>query len=139
MQHSEQPPNTPGIEGQRRLFLRMPLVVRLTGHGRSTIYRLIAERRFPPQVKLQAERLAGGPPTWIVGANRRHPCHIEQVLAELLYTMTFRTPPTASSTASGIPHRLKPSVRLILRNLPPGDTNDRRGCIVRVSSATPKT
>jgi len=30
----------------------MPSVVRRTGLGRSTIYRLIAEQKFPPQVKL---------------------------------------------------------------------------------------
>ena len=29
------------------LFLRMPTVVRLTGLGRSTIYRLIADHKFP--------------------------------------------------------------------------------------------
>ena len=33
-------------------FLRMPSVIRRTGLGRSTIYRLIAERKFPSPVKL---------------------------------------------------------------------------------------
>ena len=33
-------------------FLRMPSVVRRTGLGRSTIYRLIAECKFPSPVKL---------------------------------------------------------------------------------------
>ena len=33
-------------------FLRMPSVVRRTGLGRSTIYRLIAARKFPSQVRL---------------------------------------------------------------------------------------
>ena len=35
-----------------RLFARMSTVVRLTGLGRSTIYRLIAEHRFPAQVRI---------------------------------------------------------------------------------------
>lgn len=34
------------------LFLRMPTVMRITGLGRSTIYRLIAERKFPRPVRL---------------------------------------------------------------------------------------
>jgi prophage regulatory protein len=39
-------------EGQAAEFLRMPSVVRRTGLARSTIYRLIAERKFPSPVKL---------------------------------------------------------------------------------------
>ena len=35
-----------------RLFARISTVVRLTGLGRSTIYRLIAEHRFPAQVRI---------------------------------------------------------------------------------------
>lgn len=34
------------------MFLRMPAVVRLTGLGRSTIYRLMAESKFPRSVRL---------------------------------------------------------------------------------------
>jgi prophage regulatory protein len=34
------------------MFLRMPAVVRLTGLGRSTIYRLMDESKFPKSVKL---------------------------------------------------------------------------------------
>ena len=41
-------------ETQGDLFVRLPLVVRRTGLGRSTIYRLIAEQKFPRQVKLAA-------------------------------------------------------------------------------------
>jgi len=37
------------------MFLRMPSVVRLTGLGRSTIYRLMNDSKFPRPVKL-AER-----------------------------------------------------------------------------------
>ena len=39
-------------ETQAAEFLRMPSVIQRIGLGRSTIYRLIAERRFPPPVKL---------------------------------------------------------------------------------------
>lgn len=35
-------------------FLRLPAVTRLTGLGRSTIYRLVAEDKFPPPVKLSS-------------------------------------------------------------------------------------
>jgi prophage regulatory protein len=34
------------------VFLRMPNVVRMTGLTRSTIYRLIADRKFPRPVRL---------------------------------------------------------------------------------------
>lgn len=40
------------------LFLRMPTVMRLTGLGRSTIYRLIAERKFPSPVRLGPRAVA---------------------------------------------------------------------------------
>lgn len=38
---------TPG-----RVLLRLPAVRRKTGLGRSTIYRLMADKRFPPAIKL---------------------------------------------------------------------------------------
>jgi len=37
---------------ESREFLRLPLVLRRTGLGRSTIYRLVTERKFPAPVKL---------------------------------------------------------------------------------------
>lgn len=40
------------------LFLRLPTVVRITGLGRSTIYRLIAEQKFPSPVRLGARAVA---------------------------------------------------------------------------------
>lgn len=40
------------------LFLRMPTVLRVTGLGRSTIYRLIAEHKFPGPVRLGARAVA---------------------------------------------------------------------------------
>lgn len=39
-------------------FLRMPHVVRMTGLGRSTIYRMIAEKTFPPPVRLGMRAVA---------------------------------------------------------------------------------
>ena len=33
-------------------FLRLPSVIRITGLGRSTIYRLIAAKKFPSQVRV---------------------------------------------------------------------------------------
>lgn len=51
MQH----PSTasPSADSDRdRLFARMSAVLRLTGLGRSTIYRLIAEDKFPAQVRI---------------------------------------------------------------------------------------
>lgn len=35
-----------------RVLVRLPGVIRMTGLGRSTIYRLMAERKFPAPVKL---------------------------------------------------------------------------------------
>jgi prophage regulatory protein len=39
-------------------IVRMPTVMKFTGLGRSTIYRLIADKRFPGQVRL-ATRAVG--------------------------------------------------------------------------------
>ena len=38
-------------------FLRMPSVIRQTGLGRSTIYRLMAEQRFPKAVRLSGRAI----------------------------------------------------------------------------------
>lgn len=40
------------------VFLRMHAVVRITGLGRSTIYRLIASQRFPNPVRLGPRAVA---------------------------------------------------------------------------------
>lgn len=39
-------------------FLRLPSVMRLTGLGRSTIYRMVAAHTFPGQVRLGARAVA---------------------------------------------------------------------------------
>lgn len=40
------------------MFLRMPMVMRITGLGRSTIYRLMAEEKFPCPVRLGQRAVA---------------------------------------------------------------------------------
>ena len=40
------------------VFLRMPTVMRITGLGRSTIYRLIADRKFPSPVRIGPRAVA---------------------------------------------------------------------------------
>ena len=39
-------------------FLRMPAVTRLTGLGRSTIYRLVAQDKFPLPVRIATRAVA---------------------------------------------------------------------------------
>ena len=52
MQHFP-PEDEPALADTSALvFVRMPAVMRITGLGRSTIYRLIAEQRFPCPVRL---------------------------------------------------------------------------------------
>ncbi len=40
------------------LFLRLPAVMRMTGLGRSTIYRMVADKRFPRPVRLATRAIA---------------------------------------------------------------------------------
>lgn len=40
------------------VFLRMPSVMQMTGLGRSTIYRLMAQQQFPCPVRLGARAVA---------------------------------------------------------------------------------
>lgn len=49
---------TPGTTEVERLFARMSTVMRVTGLGRSTIYRLISEEKFPAQVRIGARAVA---------------------------------------------------------------------------------
>jgi prophage regulatory protein len=51
MQRSSTASPSAGLDTDR-LFARMSTVLRLTGLGRSTIYRLIAEDKFPAQVRI---------------------------------------------------------------------------------------
>lgn len=40
------------------LFLRLPAVMKLTGLGRSTIYRMVADKRFPRPVRIASRAVA---------------------------------------------------------------------------------
>lgn len=40
------------------LFLRLPAVMKLTGLGRSTIYRMVADKRFPCPVRIASRAVA---------------------------------------------------------------------------------
>lgn len=46
------------VESQAAHFLRIAVVIRLTGLGRSTIYRLVAEDKFPSPVRLAKRAVA---------------------------------------------------------------------------------
>jgi len=57
------PPDTPAAAADiahtaAPVFLRMAVVVRMTGLGRSTIYRMVAEQRFPSPVRLAKRAIA---------------------------------------------------------------------------------
>ena len=45
-------------EAQAAVFIRMATVMRITGLGRSTIYRLMAEDKFPSPVRLAKRAIA---------------------------------------------------------------------------------
>ncbi|HVL45626.1 MAG TPA: AlpA family phage regulatory protein, partial [Acidovorax sp.] len=57
MQQTSAPP--PETQDQvSTVFLRMPSVIQMTGLGRSTIYRLIAQQQFPCPVRLGVRAVA---------------------------------------------------------------------------------
>ena len=58
MQHVPTEPTPGRTEPVTPVFLRMPTVMRMTGLGRSTIYRLIADRKFPSPVRLGPRAVA---------------------------------------------------------------------------------
>jgi prophage regulatory protein len=51
-------PLPPVPEAPLALFVRMTAVVRMTGLGRSTIYRMMAEHKFPSPVRLAKRAIA---------------------------------------------------------------------------------
>ncbi|GAB3759157.1 hypothetical protein GCM10028796_05920 [Ramlibacter monticola] len=55
MQTATRPPM---VDAQPAVFVRMAAVVRMTGLGRSTIYRLMAEDKFPSPVRLAKRAIA---------------------------------------------------------------------------------
>ena len=42
----------PDADGRAPVFLRMPMVVHMTGLCRSTIYKMVSEKKFPSPVRL---------------------------------------------------------------------------------------
>lgn len=58
MSETQSNPNLLVVEGQLVAFVRMAAVVRMTGLGRSTIYRLIGEDKFPSPVRLARRAVA---------------------------------------------------------------------------------
>jgi prophage regulatory protein len=46
------------VSDAQPLFLRLPAVMKLTGLGRSTIYRMVADERFPRPVRLASRAVA---------------------------------------------------------------------------------
>ena len=46
------------VESTMPALLRLPLVIRFTGLGRSTIYKLILEKKFPRPVRVSERRVA---------------------------------------------------------------------------------
>jgi len=57
MKHYESTPQSQ-VTGSLPQFLRLPAVLKATGLGRSTVYRMVAEHTFPAPVKL-AKRAVG--------------------------------------------------------------------------------
>lgn len=51
-------PSPRAADVQPTMFIRMAAVVRMTGLGRSTIYRLMAEDKFPSPVRLAKRAVA---------------------------------------------------------------------------------
>jgi prophage regulatory protein len=56
-QHIGALPSTPTSDASR-VLARLPVALKITGLGRSTIYRWIAEGSFPPPVKLGRRAVA---------------------------------------------------------------------------------
>jgi prophage regulatory protein len=58
MEPSHSRARLPALADPSALFLRLPAVMRMTGLGRSTIYRMIAARKFPCPVKIASQAVA---------------------------------------------------------------------------------
>lgn len=58
MQHLQTSSLTDHLDQPALIFLRMHAVMKITGLGRSTIYRLIASKQFPSPVRLTSHAVA---------------------------------------------------------------------------------
>jgi len=106
-------------EAQAEMFVRMPTVVRMTGLGRSTIYRLMAEDKFPAPVRLakravawrrvDLERWGAAHPTirhWADRKSRPSTCKkLWQGSAHYTVIASFSTSPISRSAATTLPQR----------------------------------
>ena len=53
-----QPHDSTGTESAASTFFRLPTVIRMTGLGRSTIYRMIADDKFPRPFRIGERAVA---------------------------------------------------------------------------------
>lgn len=58
MAHHRPEKQSPQVAAASPPLLRMPIVMQMTGLGRSTIYRMIAESKFPRPVRLGERAVA---------------------------------------------------------------------------------
>lgn len=58
MERSPQAINGASDDDSPSILLRLPAVMKLTGLGRSTIYRMVSERRFPCPVRITKRAVA---------------------------------------------------------------------------------
>lgn len=58
MERSLQAPASASTDDPPPVLLRLPAVMKLTGLGRSTIYRMVSERRFPCPVRITKRAVA---------------------------------------------------------------------------------
>ncbi|XHS77118.1 helix-turn-helix transcriptional regulator [Burkholderiaceae bacterium UC74_6] len=54
----QQPHQPSRAQSASTTFLRLPSVLRITGLGRSTIYRMVADNRFPRPVRIGQRAIA---------------------------------------------------------------------------------
>ena len=56
--HSQAPHAADQVMGAQPILLRLPMVMRITGLARSTIYKLISQNQFPVPIKLSKRAVA---------------------------------------------------------------------------------
>ena len=56
--HPQAPSTAVQVRGAQPILLRLPMVMRITGLARSTIYKLISQNQFPVPIKLSKRAVA---------------------------------------------------------------------------------
>ena len=118
MRHVPPEAKEQAAEAQATLFVRMAVVMRITGLGRSTICRLMAEDKFPSPVAGQTchrlgahrprpmERGAAHSHTLMARAARPSSCRHRRALGSRYDgNINFSTMPINSKAATTLPHR----------------------------------